>query len=70
MALTTAAGISPLDPPEVQALKRRLGGAAVGVLVGVATSVTLDATFGGVITVGAYALLVTQLHRFGRAGPA
>lgn len=70
MALTAAVEPGPLDPPAVQALRRRLAGAAAGVLVGIAVSVTLDATFGGVLTVGAYAMLVTQLHRFGRAGPA
>ena len=46
-----------------------LGLGATTVLVGIATAVTTDPLWGGLVTVPSLALLVYGLHRFGRSGP-
>lgn len=49
--------------------RTRLAAYAALTLVGIALSVLADSTFGGVVTVGALAMLIATLHRFGRSGP-
>lgn len=50
-------------------LRTRLAAYATATVVGIVLSVVSDATFGGVVTLGAVTMLVLTLHRYGRSGP-
>lgn len=56
--------------PDLARARSRLAVSATAALVGIAMSTSLDPTLGGWVTVGAVAMLIASLHRFGRTGPA
>ncbi len=53
----------------LEGTRARLAAYAALTLAGIALSVLSDSTLGGVVTVGALAMLIWTLHRFGRNGP-
>jgi hypothetical protein len=48
--------------------RRRVRAAATGAVVGIALSVAVEASIGGILTAVSMVYLVWALHRFGRLG--